>query len=520
MKVSRQETLTVEQPLRPIESRRAYLVVAFLLLVSAFVWSTWVFWPHLLDDTFIHLRYAENFLATGQCAYNIGQPSAGSSSPLYMCILAAIGRAFPRNSWPLIPKILSVVASAATITLLVIQAPTRSRGFSARLLAVFAVGAMLAVPSAARWLQDGMETSLAVLLAVCASVAAFRWRARSGPASWLEAVLVGVILAIPFMLRIDAFFTSLAALALCFLKPRARRWVVVAVCLALMAAWALYVRKLTGVLVPDTALSKRTGHFTPHFLVDFTSAMGSMSPLWVICIPLLLCAAAIRKMSLPDRLTPLLGLIPIAATIAGGMAVGQYVQGSRYFLPQLAFAWAVFSAWLRESYRRDLDPAPQCIAFALWAGAVLGVIHAIVFWPSLRKVAAGEIFYGAPELMRPGVRVMAADIGQLGWYTPSFVMDLSGLVNGTVIARTPSPDRPRIEIELMGPPDLLVIRDTQALQLGAPKQIDGNGPLPAGLAIVLHAKDGRELAYVDTGRVVKSQSNISQDLFWVLWKPR
>ena len=43
------------------------------------------------DDGFIHLQYAKNLIQHGEFAFNVGERSFGTTSPLWVMALAAIG---------------------------------------------------------------------------------------------------------------------------------------------------------------------------------------------------------------------------------------------------------------------------------------------------------------------------------------------------------------------------------------------------------------------------------------------
>lgn len=45
-------------------------------------------WGFALDDAWIHQTYARNLIASGQFAFVPGQPSAGSTSPLWTLLIA------------------------------------------------------------------------------------------------------------------------------------------------------------------------------------------------------------------------------------------------------------------------------------------------------------------------------------------------------------------------------------------------------------------------------------------------
>jgi hypothetical protein len=62
----------------------ALIAVGFYLLVSASIFR--IGFP--LDDTWIHLTYARNLAEHGEWAFRLGEPSAGSTSPLWTFLLS------------------------------------------------------------------------------------------------------------------------------------------------------------------------------------------------------------------------------------------------------------------------------------------------------------------------------------------------------------------------------------------------------------------------------------------------
>ncbi len=82
MRDSTELKLTTEA--RLLIALAALLAVLFYLLVSARV--SRIGFP--LDDAWIHLTYARNFALHEQWAFRLGDPSAGSTSPLWTILLA------------------------------------------------------------------------------------------------------------------------------------------------------------------------------------------------------------------------------------------------------------------------------------------------------------------------------------------------------------------------------------------------------------------------------------------------
>lgn len=131
---------------------------AYGLLTFALAQVVWA-WDAYLDDAFIHLRIGEQLFASGQFAFNPGEPGLASSSPLYTAVLGALSSFFGGLTFA--PKLLSVFAFFTLLALITRRVLSADRGWPLRLEAASLL--VLVSPFAVRWLTDGMETSLVVL---------------------------------------------------------------------------------------------------------------------------------------------------------------------------------------------------------------------------------------------------------------------------------------------------------------------------------------------------------------------
>ena len=195
----------------------------WLAALCAFGASAWVARGYLLDDAFIHLRYAEHAAAGEWFAYNTGEPSFGCSSIPWILLLAQLGRLVPHHHWPVLVKVLSLVfnlASLLVLARLTLRSPLAQHVRTRTLLLMTAL-VLLALPTSIRWLQDGMETSLAVLLALLCIWRALAVEARDEPP--LTAIAGAVLLSSPGVLRIDLVPLSLCAALLATVRAAASR---------------------------------------------------------------------------------------------------------------------------------------------------------------------------------------------------------------------------------------------------------------------------------------------------------
>lgn len=107
----------LSDPPRKPNERRTKALLGLALLIAAgltFVANG----RQMLDDAYIHLRYAWQLLHEHRLEYNPGQPSAGSSAVGYTLLLAALGAPLPRDWWP-------AMVQASSVTCLLKPAPLR-----------------------------------------------------------------------------------------------------------------------------------------------------------------------------------------------------------------------------------------------------------------------------------------------------------------------------------------------------------------------------------------------------------
>ena len=108
-------------------------VIAALTLIAALACALfrpdWRGFP--LDDAYIHLVYARNLAAGHGFAFNVGEPSIGTTSPLWTLLLALIG-ALRLSDLRLPANLLTLLFFVASIPLIYLLAERLLRGLRAR----------------------------------------------------------------------------------------------------------------------------------------------------------------------------------------------------------------------------------------------------------------------------------------------------------------------------------------------------------------------------------------------------
>lgn len=129
------------------------LALSALLLLATF-WA-WLFTRVPLDDAFIYLRYADNFLAGKGLVFNVAERVDGYTSYLWMLIVIAIRTAFGSSALPV--QLAGLALYLAHVPLLAAYGRWRhGASWRAWLPALLYVAA----PANAIWAGSGLETML------------------------------------------------------------------------------------------------------------------------------------------------------------------------------------------------------------------------------------------------------------------------------------------------------------------------------------------------------------------------
>jgi hypothetical protein len=410
---------------------------------TALVWLAswlWLTRYYQLDDAFITLKYACNLATHRFLTFDGLSETYGASSLLYVFLVAHL---LPIIPTPETTKVLSVV-SYVTLCILIIYQVLRDRQRSNALL-WWILLVVLVSPMGVRWLSDGMETSLAALVAFGLAMIA-RLEAKRPPSIQRYPLLVAFggmteLLRPEFAILIAAATIAIivgdwggrvrapgAGLTALPRVAMARGHLMVGAILAISTSYYTL-----GQLLPDTAVAKAQGFavslarlksFEPVFGGSLFFGMGLLI-LWAFSglQVLRFCKSAERLGALAVNLG-----FPILAVT--GWLRGQNMQ-IRYFTPSLIFA----CAWnLRESIplltRRLARLAPYRWAFVALIALEFcfeGQIAFRICNSSAHAIAKmqSEHLYGLA-----GENGVAGDIGMISYFSGGRVCDLGGLVEG------------------------------------------------------------------------------------------
>ncbi len=432
--------------------QRAFPVVALGLAAWMLVWI-WLSWPYSLDDALIHLRYADHLLHQHRVTYDGVHPSFGTSSLLYISLLAALRSL---STSPLLPRVLSSITYASLFGGLAVTLwrglPQSTQGAHSIWWVALALLMVMVEPSAARWLNDGMETGLVFVAALLAIVLLRRMLAteRPGAALLFGAVAYGflaVLLRVELLLLVGSV-SLMAGFELLRLQRSStigafawRRMLTASLPLAGGLAAALLVVWTMHALLPDTALAKAFGASAWDETIQmsaitiassFSFGIGLLL-LWLVSLMALTDLQRVRPADLCANM-----LFPVVLLLSATR--GQQIQGIRYF------GWTLFFPLLWNLLRfRDAPPRGARGTDSLLRFAV--VLLVVLFAAS--SVWESRTFYrlfqgrgSALTQMRAGHLQglegqlgIAEDVGFVGYFTRGDICDPYGLVNGRVAAQ-------------------------------------------------------------------------------------
>lgn len=393
----------------------------------------------------IHLRYADHLLHHHMVSYDGVHATFGASSLLYITLLAAL-----RTVWhtPLLPRAVSSIAHWCLFALLVwgFARVSRRRG----VVSWFAVATLLCcvMPSATRWLQDGMETSLTLVVVVLWAFWIYRaCREAFIPGRAVVAMTFAAMLTL--LLRIE-FLMFLGVLSAMLFFARRERGVqesvavTLRVCLGPLLGGLLgagLVIALMGTLLPDTAVSKAVGG--QYWLATLQSSMDVIASslsfgmglllFWLLSGLVLAGSGAWKTLSFWCANC----LFPVTLFLAA--VRGQTIQGFRYFAWTLLFSLVWNVLLLSESAAEEQSRWGRFAAMALCGVIVLGQVkESQLFLRMFRQRAQAVDALRAQHLEQlHGMRVTAFDIGWIGYFAQSDVCDVGGLVSGREWAKLP-----------------------------------------------------------------------------------
>ncbi len=442
-----------------MRQRGFFMLLAAVVLLAA---AGFCLRGYITDDTFIHLRYAQNLLHHGEFAFNPGEHSYGATSPLWIfgiALLLAAG--VPPLSAPFALGALSAVLTVIMAWALLRRLELPESWRWATLLLITGDVWFL------RWSFSGMETPLAsamllILLWPLVRRGGLPAGDRSGHLAWGVAAGLAGLVRPEFMLIAPLAWPWLAWAGRPEKAAGKSSWLGDLVTAAL--GWALVLGPWLGFawwsfgrITPGTATAKSAGlTVAPLVVLGYVKQAGevlavSQGVAWLgVAAAALVAVLGARRVSRgasgsrPSRTeTALIGsVLTWSIVLVAGYAVKQVWIISRYICP-LAPGLLLVAAVLARRCAARL-PGRRVVGLLALAAVATFLINAWVFTrqvlPHAREFPAGirECYVGMGQWLHdntpPDAVVAALDIGAVGYVSRRRVLDLMGLVSPEVLA--------------------------------------------------------------------------------------
>ncbi len=429
--------------------KRAIWVLAGVTLISVGLYLAFSrFYYHFgfpLDDAWIHQTYARNLALRGEWSFFPGQPSGGSTAPLWSALLA-IG--FLAR---LAPYIWTYSLGAVTLWSLAVLGESAVR----RLVSSYRpripwVGAVLALEWHLVWAANsGMETLLFALLATASLVMII-----SGSQKYFR---LGLLIGLSIWVRPDGItLLGPAVMMILLMQPswskRLRALVSLGVSFgSLFALYLLFNLMISGAPFPNTFYAKQAeyiDYLKLPFLIRFgNEALPVLIGVGIILIPglVLSLVSALRRREW-GVLAAVIWFVGFLALYAWRLPVTY--QYGRYVMPAMPIFFLLGLAGLVE-YTSLRGQYWHWIFSVSWRMAAGGVL--VVFWVNGALHYAQDVAFIESEMVAvakwisaevpPNALVAAHDIGALGYFGGHKLVDLAGLVSPEVIPYLRDEDR-------------------------------------------------------------------------------
>lgn len=386
----------------------------------------WGIFP--LDDAYIHLRLADNWLRGRGFVINPGETAVPESSPLWgalLCLAGVLGAPLPAAA-----MVLGIACHLALGPLVWLTVHRLARD---RLLALLAAATALATGRLVWAAGSGMEITLAAALAMTLLWLDLRWSRRR------FSLLIGLVGGLTALARPEA---ALLVALIAVTRGGRRRlgpWLEAAVAAAAFGVYPLLLWLHTGAPLPPTLsarlalLPARPWLFLQGVIVSLFRRDNA------VLAVLLLPAAVAAAMGPVRRRMAALWLWPLGLLVWTLVVIPVELHHSRYLMPMLPALVAAVTASLPR-LGRWISPRPRRAAHRLAATGLIGALLTLPLWRQMYALNVSNIRDQQIAVARwinahvpPGALLAVNDIGAHTYFTDRPVVDLAGLATPSLL---------------------------------------------------------------------------------------
>jgi arabinofuranosyltransferase len=373
------------------------------------------------DDTYIYMRYADNYLSNGVASFNIGERSHGITSVLWFVIgtVAAHVAGNQIEVWKHI-SLSFYFTFTLTLTLLYLRIA------KSRAVAAVAVALVLADPFTFRWSSTGMENALVAtsILFVLALLIH-----RKTTATVFACALLPLVR--PELIVWGAVAATIAALATSK-QPQRLAVLTVLYIVGILISLAINAA-IFGAIFPQTAEAKALAlkQSNPAYALVQMLLIGAV----VATVPMAVVAFLSRrssralKVSVPDLL--LLGTLAYSVFVLSYAAYKNHLVSTRYstsYVLPLTMVGLAYAVTQIEATRRTF------VVFAVGGVLQASLLSTVLLrmFPGTRTDEGRDIAAFVTRCidpLPPNSRIAISEVGAIAYYSDRYVIDLVGLTD-------------------------------------------------------------------------------------------
>jgi hypothetical protein len=403
----------------------SYILIIFsIIILSSNISQKTEYAP---DDTYIYMQYAKNIASGNGFAFNPGEESYGVTSPLWVLILTVPSLAGINAFW--FSKVADLLCALLSIFFFFRLA---SNFFKDELTRYAATGIFILNAWFIRWAFTGMETSFAVMLVVWIFLLFYtnKWQ------------LMFFLLGLFYLTRPEGFvlFLVLFVIVLYTLKKKNELNLIRIFKYFLLTAipvliFLIYAKLSFGTFMPNTALGKSTLTLSPVIIFEQVKEISKTlagASLVELLLTALFVVFAVKNKNFQKTLPMFLW---IAALLVLYIVTDADII-SRYLLIITAFFIII---GLKSIENLKLNPKYSIIAVFLISAFYSQFIFYKFVKPSTGDFTKGvnECFLPIADWLKqntdPSSRVLLNDVGAIGYYSNSYIIDAAALINRDLV---------------------------------------------------------------------------------------
>ena len=437
-----------------------FSVLAPVLFVAAVAWAACVHWTAEIapfDDAYITFRYVDNLAAGKGMVYNEGERVLGSTTPLYLLLLALLKFLFSGVPTPVLAVHLNFFAFAATglAAWLLLNRMTGNR-----MVASCGAAAMMADPLFLSWSLGGMESFLFAALMIFGTLAIAGRRP----------VPFGIIAGLACLTRPEGVLLLPIAFLMFLGSPKRMAGAAIAFTITIVPwslfAWAYFGNPIPLSVIakakplyplpPGSALVRLLEQYTGWFTLDLFRIPDRLSRVFaviILCLAPALALAALAKRGFQRRSAWLPAALFAAFVIF--YAASNPMVFPWYLPPVFLFGFIALLTGLSSLIQVGRIPGgglPAVIVVVAICAVSTARIASTPWPPALLLEKPGHMrireYRTAAEklnlISEPGERVAAPEIGSFGYYYHGPILDACGLVSPEAHPFLPAPPDQRL----------------------------------------------------------------------------